>query len=114
MPPGQLTLNEFEAAIFRRLAEDYAVPALAEVNPHVLARKFTGVGSFTDFFPCAALPMLADGSMSLRAVISVPGVPTGLSATLFVKSGYPKCLEIYAFGEESWNGSTAGFRIASA
>jgi len=114
MPPGQLTLNEFEAAIFRRLAEDYAVPALAEVSPHVLSRKFTGVGCFTDFDPRSALPKLSDGPMSLRAPISVPGVPNGLSATLFVKAGYPECLEVYAFGEELWNGSTDGFSIASA
>jgi hypothetical protein len=114
MPPGQITTTELETAILERLAKERGIPALAQMQLHVLSRKFTGVGSFTEFRQGAALPDLSDGPLSLGAIISVPGVPHGLSAVLFVKAGYPKCLEVFAFGEELWDGAADGFYFPSA
>lgn len=111
MPPGQTTVDEFEAAILGRLAlkAPNLLPVLGRL--HVLSREFTGVGSFTSFQAGAEIEALANGPISLDALISVPGVPTGLGALLFVKEGFPNLLEIHTFGNELWDGTSVGFNI---
>ena len=114
MRPDQNTSSELEIAILERLAKDHGIPTLGRSNLQVLSREFTGVGSYTEFLQGASLPGLADGPLSLDAIISVTGVPNGLSAVLFVEAGYPKCLEIFAFGEELWDGTVDSFNISGA
>ena len=109
-----MTTTELEAAILERLAKEHGIPALAQSRLHVLSRKFTGVGSFTEFRLGTAPFVLSGGPLSLGASISVSGVPNGLGAVLFMEAGHPKCLEVFAFGEELWDGTTDGFKIHGA
>jgi hypothetical protein len=83
------------------------------INPNVLGEKAMEMHqhSFTSFQAGAEIQGLPDSPISLDAVISVPGVPTGLGALLFVKRGFPNLLEIHTFGNELWDGISVGFDI---
>jgi hypothetical protein len=103
--------NEFEAAILGRLAskEPSIKDSLGVL--HVLSRRFTGAGSFTDFGSEESTAGSADTRVGLDAIVKVPGVPNGLGALLFCKQGKPQCLEIFTFGDDHWDGTYSGFSI---
>jgi len=111
MHPGQIQPNELEVAILRNIAA--AVPSINDSlrQLHVLSREFTGVGSFTKF-NCSVSD--AERHVTLGGLIRVPGVPNGLGAVLWLKGNYPVTLEIYAFGDELWEGTYEGFSIEGA
>jgi hypothetical protein len=44
----------------------------------------------------------------------MPNVANGLGAVLWLKGGVPECLEIYTYGEESWDGTFSGYTIVEA
>jgi hypothetical protein len=113
-PPGQTTLNQFELAILSRMGE--AVPALQRLIPklHVLSREFTGVGSYTKLLAQGSAPELGSKPISLKSVITVPGIKHGMDAVLFCKDGKPETLEIVTFGNEMWDGTYEGFSISKA
>lgn len=113
MRPGQITPNELEIAILKRMAVD--VPALNMFigQLHVLSRKYTGVGSYTDFRIDAESGDLPAGYLGLHALICVPNVPSGMGAVLSTENGQPEFLEIFTYGEELWDGLFAGFTIDS-
>jgi hypothetical protein len=112
MRPGQIKPNEFELAIFERLARKEPSLRGSVGQLHVLSRKFTGVGSFTTF-ACEESP--ADASREPitldDAIITMPGVPNGMGAVLFCKGGMPHCLEVYTYGGDYWEGVYDGFAI---
>jgi hypothetical protein len=114
MRPGQLTPNEFELAILERLASK--TPSLTNIisRLHVLSRKFTGVGSYTDFNPDPSLtrPELGEQQLGLDALIVVPGVPNGMGAVLVCAAGYPLVLETFTYGNDHWDGVFDGFSFA--
>ena len=91
MKPGQLTPNEFEAAILARLASRTESLRTFLDGLHVLSREFTGVGSFTRFQldPALARVELGEQQIGLDELVSVPGVPNGMGAVLFCRGGYP-------------------------
>jgi hypothetical protein len=97
MRPGQLTLNEFEAEIFRHFVK--MLPSLSDVVPklHVLSREFTGVGSYTNFLEGAVVPN-APRVLLIDAPIKVPGLKLGLDALLFFEKSNVNFLELVAFG----------------
>ena len=109
--PGQLLPNEFELAILSRMSEEHPSlrPFLGQL--HVLNREYTGVGSFTNFDTDAEE---WDRDISLNAMISMPNIPNGLGAVLFCQGDRPKCLEIYAFGDDRWDGLFDGFSIGKS
>jgi hypothetical protein len=110
MRPGQLTPNELELAILQRLARK--VPGLEDVIPrlHVLSRKFSGVGSYTNFNPVETVAV-ASAPVGLHQPIVMPGLTNGLDAILFFDGNRVKSLEIATFGSEPWDGAYQGFSI---
>ena len=111
MRPGQLTPNEFEMAVLARIAQKN--PSLEpKIHAlHVLSRKFTGVGCYTDFLVSESAPEHEDQSFGFDELISMPGVQNGMGATLNCKGEEPERLEIYAFGNDHWDGVYDGFNL---
>jgi hypothetical protein len=103
--------NEFEVAILERLAsrEPSIKDSLGAL--HVLSRRLTGAGSFTNFEPEESTAASADMRVGLDVIAKVPGVPNGLGALLFCRDGKPVCLEIFTFGDDRWDGNYDGFSI---
>jgi hypothetical protein len=109
--PGQLAPNEFERAVLERIAINQ--PSLRQHvgHLHVLSREFTGVGSFTNF-ACEDSGLESQRQQFvLNGRIVMPSVPNGLGAVLFSRGGRPKCLEIFSYGEDHWDGVFDGFSI---
>jgi len=111
MRPGQTEPNEFELAILERIASEQPSLRNAAGTLHVLSRKFTGVGSFTNFACDASPESTLDQSIALDGLIKMPGVPNGMGAVLFCKGGLPQCLEIFTYGNERWDGIYEGFAM---
>ena len=109
MRPGQLEPNEFEIGLLKRFAAQD--PSLCIDSLHVLSRKFTGVGSFTQFLCQGSGESRWDRDLHLGAVISMPGVPNGLGAILFCTGRHSNLLETYTYGDEHWDGLYEGFVI---
>ena len=111
MRPGQVKPNEFELAILERLAsKEPSIHALVG-QLHVLSREFTGVGSFTNFACERSSADAPDQQVGLDDLIKMPGVPSGMGAVLFCKGGRPECLEVFAYGDDRWEGVYDGFAI---
>lgn len=110
MRPGQVTVNEFEQALLDRIGESDPRLRGKLSDLHVLSRKFTGVGSFTQFL-CDADESEQKWHVSLSALVTVPDVPNGLGATLFCRGGQPDFLEVYTYGEDRWDGIYDGFEF---
>jgi hypothetical protein len=111
MRPGQIKPNEFELAILKRLASRDASIRPSIDQLHVLSREFTGVGSFTNFACEDASADTSEHQVSLDALIEMPGVPNGMGAVLFCKGDRPKCLEVFTYGNDPWEGVYDGFTI---
>jgi hypothetical protein len=112
MRPGQIEPNEFELAILSSFVR-VSPSLLAHINRglHVLSRKFTGVGSHTNFHS-DTLAGAPEEQLGLNhAEIRLPSVPSGLGAVLFCGGGYPSCLELFTYGDELWDGVYEGFSI---
>lgn len=110
MRPGQVTPNEFELAILKHLAGKEPTIQGFVGRLRVLSRKFTGVGSFTEFACKESSPNTPD-QIGLDALIRMPGVPNGMGAVLFCQGGKPQCLEIFVYGSDHWDGIFDGFEI---
>jgi hypothetical protein len=100
--------NAFEIAILETMAREQPSLMLDVHRIRVQSRKFTGVGSYTDF--------LCDESgerdvVGLKAHIVMPGVPSGMGAVLFRHGQQPSCLETYTYGDEFWTGAFEGFSV---
>jgi hypothetical protein len=108
MIEDQLNLNEFEIAILDRLGGDKLAHEFRCGLIRASSRHFTGAGSYTDF-DCP--PGGESAHIGLDALINMPSVPNGMGAVLFMKGGHPRCLEVYTYGGESWDGSYEGFSI---
>jgi hypothetical protein len=104
-------LNEFERAILTSIARHEAGILVILPDLLVVKREFTGVGSFTDFEQDQILSDLGDRVLALKGSISMPGVPMGMGAVLFLKAGRPAMLETFTYGDEQWNGVWDGFSI---
>lgn len=112
--PGQLEPNEFELAILHRIAEDESSLRPLLLRLHVLSREYTGVGCFTNFLHEEHAHEPARRVLDLNAVITIPGVPNGLGAVLFLEDNHPAFLEVVSFGEDHWDGRFDGFSIGRA
>jgi hypothetical protein len=80
----------------------------------VSLRKPTGVGSYIYF----SLPIevkIADASLKIHLVfngnIIVEGVPSGLGCVMLVKDGRMYYLELFTYGNESWDGNLEKVQI---
>ena len=114
MRPGQTQPNEFEIAILQHLG--LRVPAIRESidQLHVLSREYTGVGGYTNFVDESSSDDLSDQQIGLDGLITMPRVPNGMGAVLFCKGGRPLCLEVFAYGDDRWDGVYDGFDIEPA
>lgn len=111
MRPGQNEPNEFELAILERLANKDPSIRGSVSQLHVLSREFTGVGSFTNFACDETSAGVPDQPIALDDLIRMPGVPNGMGAVLFCKGSRPRCLEIFVYGDDPWEGIYDGFEI---
>ena len=102
----------FELAILGSIASRHR--ELLEVIPalRVSSRTYSGAGSFTQFEPHSPVP-LPDGYVGLDALIHMPGVESGMSASISVNAGQMD-LEVYTFGISVWSGDFDGFVIDDA
>ena len=48
-------------------------------------------------------------SPGLKPLIRVPGVPNGMGAVLHCRARRPKCLELFTYGDDIWDGTFEGF-----
>lgn len=106
--PEQQAPNAFESAILLALARERPSLVIDVSRLRVLHRKYTGVGSYTDF--------ACDGSgerefIHLTAAIAVPGLLQGMGAVLYCRGLKPECLETFTCGEELWTGGSEGFSV---
>ena len=111
MRPGQTKPNDFELAILDRLARKEPSIQASIGDLHVLSREFTGVGSFTNFKCDGSTDAAPEDHVGLDALINMPGVPNGMGAVLFRKGGQPRCLELFTYGDDHWEGVHDGFTI---
>ena len=111
MRPGQIKPNEFELSVLDRLASKEPALRGAVGQLHVLSRKFTGVGSYTNFACEDSSAAASDKQVGLDELITMPGVPNGMGAVLFCKGDRPKCLEVFTYGHDHWEGVYEGFTI---
>lgn len=111
MRPGQLEPNELEVAVLERLS--LQTPCIHGLigKLHVLSRKFTGVGSFTEFSCSESASELDEQTLTLKSPISLPRIPNGMGAILFLRKGKPTLLEIFVYGDDHWDGGYDGFAI---
>jgi hypothetical protein len=110
MRPGQRQPNELECAILERIARDVAWLQGPFGSLHVLSRDYTGIGSYTNFV-CDVPEAADDPFPGLKALIRVPSVLNGMGAVLWCRGTLPKCLEIFAYGDDSWDGTYEGFEF---
>jgi len=111
MGPGQRELNDFELAILRRIAANHPSLTLQLDEILVLNRTFTGAGSYTEFFSDSKSERNTKQHFGLDALIQMPGVDNGMGADLLCLDGRPKCLEIFTYGGDRWDGWNDGFSI---
>lgn len=109
--PEQSAPNAFETAILEAMARERPSLILDVDRLRVRRRNYTGVGSYTDF--------LCDESgeqdtVSLKAPIAMPGVPSGMGAVLFCRGQRPSCLETFTYGDDFWTGAFEGFSVGRA
>jgi hypothetical protein len=104
----QYAPNAFETAILRTMAREHPSLLLDTRDLRILSRKYTGIGSYTDF-DCDGSE--ATESFNLKAPIGMPGVPNGLGAVLFCRGRRPSCLETFTHGEVYWTGASEGFSV---
>jgi hypothetical protein len=100
--------NAFERSILEAATRERPSLVVDVGHLRVRSRRYTGVGSYTDF--------VCDESgeqriLSLKAHIAVPGVPNGLGAVLYCRGEQPQCLETFTYGDDSWNGASEGFSV---
>lgn len=108
MRPGQLQPNELEIAVLERIAQDEPRLQGSFRALRVLSREYTGAGSYTTFL--RDTPKQSDDLRpGLSSLLSVPGVPNGMGAVLWCRGTQPKCLELFTYGGEHWDGTFAGF-----
>ena len=108
MRPGQISPNEFECAILEKIARDEPLLKGPFNTLHVLSRKYTGVGSFTDFV-CNMPKAASDCYLGLKPLIRLPGVPNGIGAVVWCQGCQPEHLELFTYGDDLWDGTYEGF-----
>jgi hypothetical protein len=106
--PEQSSPNAFEVAILQAMARERPSLELDFDHLAVRRRKYTGVGSYTDFLCDSSGER---GSFELKAPLTVPGVPKGMGAVLFCRGQRPECLETFTCGEDYWTGASEGFSV---
>ncbi len=111
MHPGQIKPNEFELTILESIARKEPSMRRAFGKLRVISREFTGVGCFTNFAFEETTNDLPERQIGLDEMITMPGVPGGMGAVLFCRGGSPRCLEIYSYGDDLWEGVYDGFTV---
>ena len=100
--------NAFESAILETIARERPSLALDVHRVQVRRRKFSGVGSYTDFV-CPELGQT--DTVPLKANIAIPGVRGGVGAVLVCRGREPACLETFTRADEFWTGAFEGFSV---
>jgi hypothetical protein len=104
----QTTPNAFEVAILETMARERPSLHLDHAHLQVQSRRYTGVGSYTDFLCDEAGER---STVSMKASIAMPGVPSGMGAVLFYRGEQPTCLETFTYGDDFWTGAFEGFSV---
>ena len=109
--PGQLFTNELELSILQVLSKRYPF-LLSEIHDlHVLSRKYTGVGCYTEFLFDEEYVDNEIQQLLLPENICLPSVQNGMTAVLLCVRNHPILLEIVTY-QEAWDGTFEGFSIS--
>lgn len=100
--------NALELALLQAIALEHPAMAVDVDRLNVRARRYTGVGSYTDF-DCFESGECR--TVNLKARVVVPGVPNGIGAVAYCRGDQIQCLETFTHGDDRWNGAFEGFSI---
>ena len=109
-------LTEFERSLLLAVIAQHSKYARLSdriASLKVEHRRNTGVGAYIKFSKDSQTVSIDHGSAQLgfNGDIYVPGVPSGLGCVIDVDNGKLNHIELFTFGDETWNGSTDGARI---
>jgi hypothetical protein len=100
--------NALERSILEAMARERPSFVVDPSRLRVQSRRYTGVGSYTDF---ACDESGEPRTVRLKARIAVPGVPSGMGAVLYCRGAQLQCIETFTYGDDSWNGASEGFSV---
>ena len=106
--PEQSQPNAFELALLQAMTRENPSLGVDLERLHVQARKYTGVGSYTDF-DCDESGECR--TLNLKARVVVPAVPNGLGAVAYCRGNRVQCLETFTYGDDRWSGAFEGFSV---
>jgi hypothetical protein len=104
--------SQLETALlaeFRSLYESVGFPPPESLS--MAGRQNTPCGRYVTL-RCAAPCSMTDGYLDLGGkIIEMNGISHGMMAVVLIKDGYPKEMEIVAYGGEAWDGSEINWSI---
>jgi len=106
-------LNTLEKAILNEIANTYPELSSHIESIRITKRELTGVGSYTNFAPIEEPIKVVDNLqiLNLNKLINIPSIEHGLGAHIEMKNGIPEFLEIYTYGNSSWDGTYDQFNF---
>ncbi|HVW24442.1 MAG TPA: hypothetical protein VHC69_03695 [Polyangiaceae bacterium] len=105
----QSPLNALERAILDAMTREHPSLVVDADRLHVRSRRYTGVGSYTDF---ACDDSGEPRTLRLKARITMPGLPNGMGAVLYLCGRQLQCLETFTSGDDYWDGASEGFSVS--
>jgi hypothetical protein len=81
----------------------------------VVSREPTGVGAYINFSsPSPVQDETIDTELGFRGKIEIEGIPMGLGCVLAVTAGRLHYLELFVYGDLTWDGNLDNARIIPA
>ena len=109
-----INMNALEKAILDRISEKYL--SVKDHLPYVevRSRENTGGGMFVNLsyrHLDENLIRLKDGMLSTNEILTLDGLENGLGFVLDVTNGLLNFIELFTYGEETWEGKTTNFKF---
>jgi hypothetical protein len=117
MMKGRLTVVERQLVeeILKQQHEVYDRLADQLEGLRVVSREPTGVGAYINFSsPGPVQDKTIDTELGFRGQIEIEGIPMGLGCVLAVTAGRLHYLELFVYGDLTWDGNLDDARIIPA
>ena len=101
--------SELLRAVFNQHRDNYSLPQEAEAALRVKNVEATTVGAYVTF-EAQNPPYFSQtrsAQLGYNGVIAVPRVPTGLGCVIDITDGVIRHMELFTYGDETWNGDTS-------
>ena len=95
-------------SVLRRHFPDLEDLGLSLEALHVVSREYTGVGAYVNFSKNKILSGGINCQLGFDGEITIPKLTSGLGAVLAIDDGSINYLELFTYGDEQWDGDTAG------